>query len=214
MNNASSQRQLPSKPVIGIVGAPGSGKSTVARQFARLGAAVIDADQISHELLAEPEIIEKIVGFWGKPILDPDGSVNRKALGNIVFNDETELKKLTDLIHPLVAQREQELIDAYQKDADIAAIVLDVPLLIEVGHEKWCDCLVVVKTHNSIRHKRLKEKFGWDGERIKKVENSQIALDIKEKMSEHTVCNNSSIPDLAAQAAEILPLVLEKKRTF
>ena len=214
MNNAFPQRQLPSKPVIGIVGALGSGKSTVALQFAQLGAAVIDADQINHELLAKPEIIEKITRFWGKTVLGPGGSINRKTLGNIVFNDEKELKKLTGLLHPLVIQREQVLIDAYKKDAGIPAIVLDVPLLIEVGHDKWCDCLVYVKTHNSIRYKRLQEKFGWSEEHIKKIENSQIGLDFKAKMSQYTVCNNSSIPDLAAQAAKILPLVLENKRTF
>jgi len=198
------------KPIIGILGAIGAGKSTVAAEFAKLGCGVIQADQLNHQLLQQPEIIAQLIDWWGVRVINPDGSVNRQALGDIVFEDSRELKKLTLLLHPLIEARQQELIKSYQSDPDINAIILDVPLLAEVGYSKLCDALVYVDTSKSARFDRLRKKCGWTAEKIKKVENLQLPLDKKAKMSEYTIDNNSDIPVTTSQVGRVLTMVLQK----
>src|SRR5690606_18451472 len=122
-----------SKPILGLLGAPGSGKSFVARQFEKLGCAVIDADALAKAALDEPAVRDQLVAWWGENILKPDGRVHRSALGRIVFNDRAELAKLEGLVHPIVAERRATLRAQHQADPAVRAIVEDVPLLLEKG---------------------------------------------------------------------------------
>ena len=197
----------PSKPVIGIVGAVGSGKSTVARQFAELGCAIIDADDLAHQVLKTPPIIEKVSQLWGPAVLDPTGQIDRTALGDIVFSDPAALKKLTDLIHPLIRQQCQELLTTYQTTCSVKAIVLDAPLLLEAGWQEFCDLVVFVETDSKIRQKRLREA-GRCENWAKKVENLQLALDIKDRISDHRVQNNSGVSELRSQVTRLFSLIL------
>jgi len=198
------------KPIIGIVGAVGAGKSTVAAEFERLRCGVIRADVLNHEILNRSDIISQLKQWWSVSVIASDGKVDREAVSAIVLEDEKELKKLTDLVHPLIFQLQQEQIDAYQSDPDIKAIILDIPLLLEVKQEKLCDFLLFVRVKNEIRHQRLAKNRGWTTKKIKKIENLQINLDIKAKISEYIVENNSSIPETARQVSDILSLVREK----
>jgi len=196
------------KPIIGIVGGIGAGKSTVAEEFGKLGCAVISADTLNHEILCEPEVKAQIVEWWGQTVLDSQGRVDRGTLGGIVFEEEESLQKLCRLVHPLILKRQEELTEKYLSDPAVPAVVLDVPLLIEVDQYKLCDCLVFVEADDAVRHRRLREKRGWGEEKIKKIENFQFMLDKKAKISEYTVINNSDIPDLAKQVAVLLSVVL------
>ena len=200
------------KPIIGLLGAVGSGKTTVALEFGRVGCGVISADQLNHEILARPEIIEELRELFGERIIGPEGGIDREVLGDIVFSDEKELKKLTNLLHPKIKQLEKELIKVYEGKSEIKAVVLDIPLLLEVGEAKKCDFLVFVDSQESLRVERLGQKRGWGQEKIKKIENLQIGLDKKAKISEYNVCNNSSIPEIAKQVAEVFSSILERKR--
>jgi dephospho-CoA kinase len=196
------------KIIIGLCGGIGSGKTTVAREFQKLGCAVIDADRISHEVVDLKEVKEILVRWWGPAVLDHQGRIDRKAVASIVFDDERALKKLTDLLHPLIAQREKSLIDNYRQDKNIRVIVLDVPLLIEAGQNHWCDHVVFINTDVKIRHERMAKNRGWDEKQIKIVENLQLPLDSKAEISDYRVDNNSGIPGVAAQIATILSRIL------
>jgi len=201
--------------IIGITGPIGSGKSTAAAQFARLGCALINADKLNHEILTQPQVIERISRWWGPDLLNAEGKIDREALGSIVFADEAALKQLTDLVHPLIAQREKELIRAYQQDPAIAAVVLDVPLLFESGQDKWCDFVIFIQSEAHLRLERLKNRR-WSAEKIKKIKkwgNFQLALDKKAKMSDHILRNNSGICDLTKQVVELYSKILEIKRS-
>lgn len=195
--------------MIGLLGGAGAGKSSVAREFAKLGCGVISADAINHQVQQQTEVIEKIRGFWGEEVLDETGSINRKALGNIVFHDKAELKKLTNLVHPLIEIEEKALIERHQKAPEITAIVLDIPLLLENGLESWCNKLVFVECDEESRLERLRENKGWDEEKQKKVENLQISLDTKEKISDYKVKNYSKKKDLAQQITRLYSEIIE-----
>ncbi|MHC4631953.1 MAG: dephospho-CoA kinase, partial [Planctomycetota bacterium] len=120
------------KSIIGILGGIGSGKSTVAAEFAKLGCKVIDADKIVHELLEKKAVREKIVGLFGLAILDSAGKIDHRKLAEVVFADADKLSSLNKTIHPLVLERAEVLIKQYNRQNQVKAIVLDMPLLAEV----------------------------------------------------------------------------------
>ena len=201
---------LGKKPIIGILGGLGAGKSVVAEQFGRLGCGIIKADEINHQVLREPQIVSQLLGWWGERILGADGGIDRGALGSIVFDDADELKKLTDLVHPMIFERIEGLIEANIGNPAVRAVVLDIPLLVELRRENMCDLLVFVQSDDDIRHGRLRGNRGWDKKKIKKIENLQIILDKKAKISEYTIVNNSNIPDLVPQIDRVLSAILSK----
>ncbi len=190
------------KPIIGILGGIGSGKSTVAAEFAKLGCKVIDADKIAHELLDEPAVKAKVVGLFGRAILDPKGKIDREKLGEVVFVDAQKLSLINEIIHPLVLQRAEELIEQYDCQNQVKAIVLDMPLLVEVGWDKRCDKLIFVDCEQKLRLDRAK-KLGFDKNQVKIRENFQISLDNKANLADNTVENNSDFSALAKQVTDI-----------
>jgi len=190
------------KPIIGIMGGIGSGKSTVAAEFAKLGCKVIDADEIAHELLNKDTIKEKIVAFFGRDVVDSKGNINRKRLGEIVFADYDKLTKLNGIIHPLVIERAEELIEQYKRQNQIKAVVLDMPLLVEIGWAGRCNKLIFVNCKEKIRAERAK-KMGFDKNQLKIRENFQISLDNKVALADNTVENNSDFSAMVRQVADI-----------
>ena len=196
------------KPIIGIIGGIGSGKSTVAAEFAKLGCKVIDADKIAHELLDTKKIKEKITSLFGKYVLDSAGNIEHKRLANVVFNDPNKLKLLNETIHPLVLRSAEELIELYNRQNHVKAIVLDMPLLVEVGWAERCDKLIFVDCKEKIRAKRA-EKMGFDKNQLKIRENFQISLDKKKKLADNTVENNSDFSAMVRQVADIFSEIMD-----
>jgi dephospho-CoA kinase len=201
------------KLIIGLTGAPGSGKSTVARQFEKQGCAVIDADQLNHEVLTNPNVIQEIVSWWGKQIQRADGQVDREAIGRIVFEDPDKLNQLTQLVHPLIAEREKELISFYEGICEVWGVVLDVPLLFEADQDKWCDIVVFVDCEESIRQKRLKESRGWEEEKRKKIENLQLGVNFKAQKADYVIRNNSSMSETAVQVKTLINKIKTRNKT-
>jgi len=195
------------KPIIGIIGGIGSGKSTVAAEFAKLGCKVIDADKIAHELLDEPAVKAKVVGLFGRTILDSEGKIDREKLAEVVFADPQKLSLLNEIIHPLVLQRAEELIKQYDRQNQVKAIVLDMPLLVEVGWDKRCDKLIFVVCEQKLRLDRAK-KLGFDKNQVKIRENFQISLDNKANLADNTIENNSDFSVLARQVTDIFSYIM------
>ncbi|MHC4158994.1 MAG: dephospho-CoA kinase [Planctomycetota bacterium] len=196
------------KPIIGILGGVGSGKSTVATEFAKLSCAVIDADKIAHELLGRKTIREKIVASFGQAILDSAGEIDRKELADIVFAEPDKLSLLEKIIHPIVLERAEELIEQYNRQNQVKAIVLDMPLLVEVGWDKRCDRLIFVDCGRQLRAERA-QKSGIFGEnRLKIRENFQISLDNKAGIADNTIDNNSGFSALTRQVAKIFTCIM------
>ena len=131
----------PRPAFIGLTGAIGSGKSEVLRALERLGAATLSTDEVAHEALADPEVVAKLVERWGSGV-ESDGTVDRKAVGEIVFNDPGELKWLESITHPKVGEKVWEWRQGLGPDVELA--VVEVPLLFEAGMEAGFDGVLVV----------------------------------------------------------------------
>ena len=190
------------KPIIGILGGIGSGKSTVAAEFVKLGCKVIDADKIAHELLEKKAVREKIVGLFGLAILDSAGKIDHRKLAEVVFADADKLSSLNKTIHPLVLERAEALIEQYNRQNQVKAIVLDMPLLAEVGWARRCNKLIFIDCKRQLRLDRAK-KTGFDENQFKIRENFQISLDNKAGLADNIVDNNSGLLALAKQVAGI-----------
>jgi dephospho-CoA kinase len=205
--NCSAVGATGKKPIIGILGGIGSGKSTVAAEFAKLGCKVIDADKIAHELLDEPDVKAKIVNLFGRAILDSAGIIVREKLAEVVFTDADKLSSINEVIHPIVLQRAEKLIKKYNSQNQVKAIILDMPLLVEVGWDKRCNKLIFVNCEQKLRLNRAK-KLGFDKNQVKIRENFQISLDNKANLADNTINNNSDFSALARQVADIFSYIV------
>ena len=132
------------KPVIGLAGGIGSGKSAAASILAELGAAIIDSDQLNHEELSRPEVVNELRRWWGDRVLRPDGTVDRAAIREIVVADSSQRERLERLVHPRIARRSKERMRRLQRDRVCRAIVWDAPLLYEANLANQCDCVIFV----------------------------------------------------------------------
>ncbi|MBE5785246.1 MAG: dephospho-CoA kinase [Clostridiales bacterium] len=141
---------------IGLTGSIAAGKSTVSRRLSDLGAHILDADRIAREVV-EPgtEGLSCIVSAFGKNMLLPDGSLNRKALANRVFVDEEALKVLNSITHPLVIETMRNRSDALEKADKNAPVIWDMPLLIECGAYREMDAVWLVAAERETRIARV-----------------------------------------------------------
>lgn len=200
-----------SKPIIGLLGGPGAGKSAVAACFAELGYGVINADELNHQVMARREVILRIKEVFGAEIIGENNQIDRRVLGSIVFGagNTGKLEQLTGILHPEIFKLVEQRSLAYDQNPEICGIIWDIPLLVEVGWEKNCDYLVFVSVSDEIRRGRLQKNRGWDENLIKSVEKNQILLDKKHQISDYTVENNSDMIDLRLQVSQISPKLLK-----
>jgi dephospho-CoA kinase len=194
------------KKIIGIIGGIASGKSRVSEAFADNGCAVIDADRIAHKLLEDPEIKSQIRNIFGKEVIS-DENIDRPSLAKAAFESEKSLEKINSIVHPKVLSEIDKLIDQYNRDSNIRAIVLDVPLLLEVRWENKCDCLIFVECEKEIRVKRAQNK-GISEEMLKKREKFQFSLDKKISLAHYIIHNNSVWEKTNSQIIDILSNIL------
>ncbi len=145
--------------LIGLTGGISSGKSTVLQHLRQAGYSVIDADKLGHKVL-EPGILgyNKVVKCFGNEILNPDGSVNRTALGRIVFVDAEKLKQLNEISHPIIAEMIQKEFEESVSDSNGGIVFLEAALLIEANWYKVCGHIWVVSLDPTVALSRLKER--------------------------------------------------------
>lgn len=198
------------KPVIGLLGQIGSGKSTVANQFANLGCAVIDADKIAHEIIEYKDVVDTISSVFGLDVLSSDGTVNRSKLAARVFEDIEQLEKLQRIVHPPVLEHCERLLNQYLAASSVPAVILDAPLLLESGLDKRCSVLVFVDSSSADCSRRAMAKKGLSREQIKKRENFQISLDKKRQLAHYIIKNNSDMSSLAEQVVLVYSAIMAK----
>ncbi|KAA0219599.1 MAG: dephospho-CoA kinase [Phycisphaerae bacterium] len=182
-----------SKPIIGIVGTIGAGKSAVAGLLAEFGAGVIDSDAAAHEVLQEEDVRGTLVQWWG-PRVCPDGrAVDRSVVASIVFADPEQLRRLEGLLYPRIAERRDAQVARFEQNAAIRAIVLDAPKLIEAGLDNQCDAIVLVDADRNRRLQRLAASRGWTEADLLARERRQISVDEKRAKADEVIINDADV---------------------
>lgn len=196
------------KPVIGLSGAIGSGKSTVAGILKDLGCLVIDSDALNREILMLPTVAAELASWWGKGVLDAGGTVDRSAVARIVFDNPEERRRLESLTHPLIAARRRDMILAGSSNPAFVAIVLDSPLLFESRLDRLCDAVIFVDASPQKRLERLLNHRGWDREELERRERWQMSVDEKRARAGHVIENNGTLACLCERTRTLLDQVL------
>ncbi len=198
-----------SKPVIGMAGGIGSGKSLVAQQFASLGAAVIDADALAREALDRPDVRGELERWWGSRVIRPDGTVDRGKVGQVVFEAPSELERLEALVHPIVAEGRARLRTAYDGDPVVRAIVEDCPLLFEKEIDRECDVAIFVDAPSCERIRRVASR-GWDPEELTRREKRQWGLDRKARLADYVIENHAGPAHVFEQVRAVFSQILDE----
>lgn len=196
------------KPIIGLAGGIGSGKSSVARILESLGAAVIDSDQQVRELYCDPQVASKLREWWGNSVIGSGGGVDRQAVAAIVFKVPAELERLERLLYPRLASGREERIDVLQQAPNVRAIVLDSPKLYEVGLDKICDAVIFVDADWAVRLKRVTGTRGWSLVQLQEREKLLISLDRKRAIADHIVENHADTVALRDETRRVFSSIL------
>jgi dephospho-CoA kinase len=193
---------------VGLTGGIAAGKSAVAELWREKGAVVIDSDALAHEALAPGMPTHAAVAQeFGRDILNADGTINRAALGAIVFRDEARRQVLNGLVHPVVRQKRQEALAVLEQTDAVAVAVI--PLLYEVGEDKEFDCIVVVACSETTQLSRLAGK-GLDADAARARIASQWPVAKKMDRADYVIWNDGSRSVLAQQADVIWNNIKEK----
>lgn len=189
--------------IIGLTGGIACGKTTVATMLKELGASIIDADAISHELTAPGgEALPAIREAFGRLVFFPDGTLNREVLGALVFSNEAERETLNRVTHPLILNRLKEDIETCRKMGAVI-VVLDVPLLFEVGAEKLADLTVCTTSPEEVQIERMRTRSGLGREQaIKRIE-SQMPLSEKEARADVVLDTNKPLDELQQEVLKL-----------
>ena len=183
---------------VGLTGGIGAGKSEVLAAFARLGAATLSTDQVTHELLADPEVRDALIERWGEGVA-PDGEVDRGRVAEIVFADSGELAWLESQLHPRVGAHVLGWREQLEPGTEVA--VVEVPLLFEAAMENAFDATVAVVADDRVRERRLRER-GQAG--LAGREDRQLDQAEKSNRADHVLRNDGTLEELERAAATVL----------
>jgi dephospho-CoA kinase len=195
------------KPIIGLAGGIGSGKSTVAHLLSGLGAAVISSDRLNQEELESQEVRQWLGRRFGSAVFHADGRVNRQVLRQIVSTDPEARRELEQRLHPRINHRREALMAQYQADPNVRAVVWDSPLLFETGLAHRCDRVIFVEADDRVRAERVRAR-GWSPEELRRFEQMQEPLDSKRKRADYRVVNNSDIDSLRQQVEDVFSRIV------
>jgi dephospho-CoA kinase len=201
------------KPVVGLTGGIACGKTTVATMFSELGIPVIDADQLARDVV-EPGTagLKQIVLEFGDDVLDPNGGLDRKKVGDLVFGDEAAREKLNAIMHPLIGAAGAEHMMAHQDDP-APYLLYEAALLVETNAYKSFSALVVVSADESLQRLRLIARDGFTVDEANARIASQLPLARKVAVADHVVANNGDLNGTRRQVAEVHEKLLAQFQT-
>ncbi len=198
--------------IIGITGSIGSGKTTVCR-LVEQKYPVYYADEIAHQVLSEPSIIEAIIERWGSSVI-VNNSVDRKELAQKVFHNKSDLEFLNSLIHPGVLAKMQEIVN----DSVSTYLFFEVPLLFEAKLQECFDYIVLIRTKNDIMINRVVLRDKQKPADIAARADAQLSIEKKALLSDHIIDNDGSCEELCIKAESFLKQLCgihyRKKNTF
>jgi dephospho-CoA kinase len=193
--------------VFGLTGGIGSGKSTVAALLRERGVPVVDADELSRQAVAPgSEGLSQVLAELGHDLVGPDGALDRKRVGTLVFGDESARKRLNAITHPIVRRLSQERFAALEQGGALLA-AYDVPLLFEVGLDAVLRPVVLVAASESTQLSRILERDGLAEADARARIAAQLPLATKRQRADYVLENDGTRAELAAQVDALLPLL-------
>lgn len=191
--------------VLGLTGGIGSGKSMVARMFARLGATVIDADQLAREVVEPGQpALDEITATFGADMLLADGRLDRAKLGDLVFADPAERAKLDAITHPRIRRRMDEEIKARRSSPGV--LIVDIPLLYENDRTHTVEKVIVVWVDPQTQLRRIRQRDGLSAEAAHQRIAAQMPLEAKRARADHVIDNSGRRQDTQRQVEAIYHL--------
>ena len=189
--------------VIGLTGGIGSGKSTVSQFLAELGATIIDADKIGHEVFkSDTEARREVVAAFGKQITATNGSINRENLGKVVFGNPEALARLNQIMHPRIYAMVKAQLEEYQRQ-EVGVVVLEAPLLIEAGWTSLVDEVWVTTASEDTVLKRLRERTGLSEAESRARIRSQLPSEERIKQANVIIDTDCDLDELKAKIRQL-----------
>lgn len=189
--------------VIGLTGGIGSGKSTVSRFLAELGAVVIDADKVGHEVFRPgTDAWQEVVDAFGQDIVATDGTIDRGKLGMIIFSDPEARSRLNQIMHLRIYERIKEQIKACQKKG-VEVVVVEAPLLLEAGWKSLVDEVWVTRAPQPVVLKRLKQQKGLSGEQALARISAQMTSEQRVKQADVVINTDFTLDELKIKVGEL-----------
>ena len=192
------------KPVIGLIGGIGAGKSTAARCFERRGGVVIDADVIGHTALEQADIVGKIVGRWGDRVRKSDGSLERRAIAQIVFANPADRNALEEMVFPYIGERCKQEIATAQRNPTVPFVVLDAAVMLEAGWNEIADWIVYLDAPRELRLARVATRSGWTDRDLSAREIAQWTPEMKKAKADAVLTNAAGAEELQLQVDQLL----------
>ncbi len=190
--------------LVGLTGSIATGKSTVSRMFAHLGARVIDADLLSREVVMPGQAAyARIVEEFGPQVVQEDGALDRKALGAIVFADPARRKRLEEITHPAIGARQQRILSVLDEEAFEGVVLWDAALLFESGGVAKMDRVVVVFADPETEGRRLMERDGLREADARARIASQMPIAEKAKLADHVIDNSGTREETERQVRAV-----------
>jgi len=189
---------------VGLTGGIGAGKSTVGQMFVDLGCHLIDADAIVHRLFEPGQSVHRAVcDAFGARVVDADGGINRKVLGEIVFANPDARLRLNSLTHPAVIQYWTEWLDELESRDPGAIGIVEAALMIEVGSYKNYDKLIVVVCSPEEQRRRLRERSGLSDEQSEARIKAQMPMEEKAKFADYVIDNSRTLDETRRQVVRV-----------
>lgn len=199
--------------VIGLTGGIATGKSTVSEILKNAGAVIIDADRIARGVVKKNlPAYRKIVETFGESVLLPDGEINRKTLGHLVFNDPRKKKLLNASVHPLVRRETNRQLKALAKNQPDALVILDIPLLFEADMRIDLPEVIVVYAPEHVQIRRLIQRDGISQEEAMARIRSQMPIEEKKSLANMIIDNSGTIEQTRRQTLEIFQRLKDRPR--
>lgn len=189
---------MKSKLIIGITGGIASGKSALSSYLSKKSSAVVDADIVSREVMCDVNVVREIAKCFPGSVVD--GKTDRNELKKQAFSSAEKTKLLNEITHAAILSKCAERLSA----ADDGIVLFIVPLMFETGADRLCDVVVTVSCPSEIRLSRLMKRDGIDFALAKKIMDSQMSDDEREKRADYVIVNNSSEEELWRRADELL----------
>ncbi len=205
-------------PVIGVIGGIGAGKSLAAIAFEELGAFRLDADAIGHVLLEQSPSRDRVLERFGEAILEPFGdfgvrrSIDRRALGAIVFSQPQALRDLEAILHPAMRRTFEKAISRESRKGSVPAVVLDAAILYEAGWDTLCDSVVFVDAGLEVRLARLEATRGWSADGLASREKVQGPLEEKRRQADHLLINEGTPEEFRAAVQALWKQLVRRPR--